>query len=52
MEHLKSYFLLKSSAWWSSMGMLILGVWTREPEIILVGLGGIGIRGKLERISS
>jgi len=42
------YFKPKSLTWWTSLGAIGYGIYTWQPEIILAGLGGIGIRGAVE----
>jgi len=42
---IKKYFKPKSLTWWSALAAIGYGVYTKNVEIILAGLAGIGLRG-------
>ena len=48
-----SYILPTSVTWWTGLAMVAAGIWnftqTGETQMLMVGLGFIGVRAKLER---
>jgi len=44
---IKKYFKPKSLTWWTALAAIGYGVYTKNVEIILAGLAGIGLRGAI-----
>lgn len=41
------YFKPKSVTWWAAAALLAYGLLSQDPEKILEGLAGIGLRGAI-----
>lgn len=45
---IEKYLKPKSLTWWTAIAALAYGILTKNIEIILAGLGGVGLRGAIE----
>lgn len=44
------YLRPKSLTWWSGVGLIALGIYSRSADMIGIGLGMIGMRDALYRV--